>query len=263
MATPQKIRCMVKKIEDHGDHVYTVDLTPERSLPRFKPGQFLHLTLDDYDPSSFWPESRVFSIASSPNYKNILTISYSVRGRYTSRMENELHEGMSVWVKLPYGDFVIQDTNNIVLLAGGTGITAFVAFIDGLNNELNRNVFLAYGARKRELLLYRDLIDAKAVTNKGFHASYFVETNDKSNSTARCPLVLNTQHAALSSLPSALSSQPFLTGCLSLESIWNQLQETQSAIYYMAGPPAMIQSFTTKLLNKNIKQEQIKVDAWE
>lgn len=243
MATPQKIRCTVKKIEDHGDHVYTAELTSERTLPRFKPGQFLHLTLDDYDPSGFWPESRVFSIASPPNSRNILKISYSVQGRYTGRMENELHEGMSLWVKLPYGDFVIQDTNNIVLLAGGTGITAFIAYIDGLNNELNGNVFLAYGARKRELLLYRDLIDAKAKANERFRSLYFLEDDDGDSNY--------------------LNSNEFLRGCLSLESIWNQLQEPQGATYYMAGPPAMILSFTTNLLSKKIKQEQIKVDAWE
>ncbi len=46
MATPQKLCCQVNKITDHGDHVYTVDLASERPLPRFKPGQFLHLTLD-------------------------------------------------------------------------------------------------------------------------------------------------------------------------------------------------------------------------
>jgi len=83
MATPQKLRCRIQKITDHGDHVYTADLSPERPLPRFKPGQFLHLTLDDYDPSGFWPESRVFSIASSllylvysllTNYHLIITI---------------------------------------------------------------------------------------------------------------------------------------------------------------------------------------------
>lgn len=243
MATPQKSRCTVKEIEDHGDHVYTVGLTPERSLPRFKPGQFLHLTLDDYDPSSFWPESRVFSIASSPNHRNVLKISYSVQGCYTGRMENELHEGMSVWVKLPYGDFVIQDTNNIVLLAGGTGITAFIAYIDGLNSELNGNVFLAYGARNRELLLYRDLIDAKAKANDRFRSLYFLEAD---NGDSNC-----------------LNSNEFLRGCLSLESTWNQLQEPQGAIYYIAGPPAMIQSFTANLLSKKIKKEQIKVDVWE
>jgi len=243
MATPQKIRCSVKKVENHGDHVYTVDLTTERPLPTFKPGHFLHLTLDDYDPSGFWPESRVFSIASSPNFRNILKISYSVRGRYTGRMENELHEGMSVWVKLPYGDFVIQDTSNIVLLAGGTGITAFIAYIDGLNNELNGNVFLAYGARKRELLLYRNLIDAKAKANERFRSLYFLEDDDGDSNY--------------------LNPNEFLRGCLSLESIWNQLKEPQGATYYIAGPPSMINALTRSLLKKDIFPEMIKVDAWE
>ena len=32
----------------------------------FKPGQFLHLALDAFEPGGFWPESRVFSIASAP-----------------------------------------------------------------------------------------------------------------------------------------------------------------------------------------------------
>ena len=47
----------------------------------------------------------------------------------------ELREGQGVWVKLPYGEFVIPDADNVVLLAGGTGITAFIAFIDGLTDS--------------------------------------------------------------------------------------------------------------------------------
>jgi len=246
MATPQKFRCRVQKITDHGDHIYTVDLAPERPVPRFKPGQFLHLTLDDYDPSGFWPESRVFSIASSPAQRNDLRIAYSVKGRYTTCMENELHEDMLVWVKLPYGDFVIRDVGNVVLLAGGTGITAFIAFIDGLTNEFHNNIFLAYGARKPELLLYRDLIDAKAGTNNGFHASYFVETDDKNKSGS-----------------TKGQSPKFLTGFLSIDAIWDQLQNPQKTTYYIAGPPAMIQALTGNLLKKGVAPEMIKVDAWE
>jgi len=244
---PQKLRCQVQKITNHGDHVYTVDLAPERLLPRFKPGQFLHLTLDDYDPSGFWPESRVFSIASSPARRNDLRISYSVRGRYTARMENELQEGRRVWIKMPYGDFVIRDSSNVVLLAGGTGITAFIAFIDGLTNEFHNNIFLAYGARKPELLLYRDLIDAKAGTDNGFHASYFVETDESSNESDKT-------HS---------QSPEFLIGYPSLEAIRSQLENPQETTYYIAGPPAMIQALTENLLKKDIAPELIKVDAWE
>jgi len=246
MATPQKLRCRVQKITNHVDHVYTVDLAPERALPRFKPGQFLHLTLDDYDPSGFWPESRVFSIASSPAQRNDLRISYSVRGRYTARMENELHEGRMVWVKLPYGDFVIRDADNVALLAGGTGITAFIAFIEGLTDTFHNRVFLVYGARKPELLLYRESIDVKAGTNNGFHVSYFVETDEKNKNDST-----NAQ------------SPGFFTGCVSLEAIWTRLKNPREATYYIAGPPAMIQALTGNLLKKGIAPEMIKVDAWD
>ena len=246
MSTPQKLRCQVSKITDHGDHVYTVELAPERPVPRFKPGQFLHLTLEDYDSSSFWPESRVFSIASSPTQRDHLKISYSVKGKYTARMENELQEGRTVWVKLPYGDFVIRDAGDVALLAGGTGITAFIAFIDSLTDELHNRVLLAYGARKPELLLYRESIDARTRTNNGFHTLYFVETNDQ-----------NKIDATDSQKPE------YLTGYLSLDAIWSRLANPQETTYYIAGPPAMIQVLTGNLLNKDISPEMIKIDAWE
>jgi NAD(P)H-flavin reductase len=247
---PIKLRCQVNKITDHGDHVYTVDLAPERPVPRFKPGQFLHLTLDDYDPSGFWPESRVFSIASSPAQRNDLRISYSVRGRYTARMENELQEGCWVWVKLPYGDFVIRDVNNVALLAGGTGITAFTAFLTNLTPDHPRMVYLIYGARNCDLLIYKDMIENQANLIPRLKTFYFIETQ-QTPQTQRTQQTQQTQQTLL------------FAGCLSLEAIWNRLENPQETTYYIAGPPAMIQALTGNLLKKDISPEMIKVDAWE
>ena len=50
-----------------------------RRCPLFKPGQFLHLAIDPYDGAGFWPESRVFSIASSPRDRDRLT--HHLRGQ--------------------------------------------------------------------------------------------------------------------------------------------------------------------------------------
>jgi ferredoxin-NADP reductase len=54
-----------------------------------------------------------------------------------------------------------------------------------------------------------------------------------------------------------------IAGCLSLETIRSQLENPREATYYIAGPPAMIQSLTENLLKKDIAPEMIKVDAWE
>lgn len=175
MAVAQKLRCRVEQIKDHGDHVYTVELRPERPAPRFRPGQFLHLALDEYDPSGFWPESRVFSIANSPLERDRLRISYSVRGRFTARMERELAGHRWVWVKLPYGDFVIDAGRDVVMFAGGTGITAFTAFLAHLDSAYPRGVFLVYGARNRRLLIYRDLVCRCLEKAPQVQARFFLE----------------------------------------------------------------------------------------
>jgi predicted ferric reductase len=68
-------------------------------------------------------------------------------------------------------------------------------------------------------------------------------------------------------LQTLLTQQTLITcetvGCLSLEAIWSQLKNPREATYYIAGPPAMIQTLTGNLRKKNISPEMIKVDAWE
>src|SRR5262245_4376327 len=159
MPAAQKLECVVDQVVPHGDHVYTVMLRPAGRVPRFRAGQFLHLALDPYAPTEFWPESRVFSIASSPAERDALRITYSVQGTYSRRMERELERGRRVWVKMPYGDFVIAPGQGVVLFAGGTGITAFTAFLEGLAAETPEPVTLAYGARTERLLIYRDAVE--------------------------------------------------------------------------------------------------------
>ena len=240
MAVVQKFRCRVDKIIDFGEHVYQVHLRPERPLPRFRPGQFFHLALDSYDPSGFWPESRVFSIASTPEEKEHLSIAYSVRGRFTARMERELSEGRWVWVKLPYGEFVIDGDRDVVLFAGGTGITAFTAFLEGLTPNFPHHVYLLYGARNRNLLIYMDLLQQRVQEVTQLNVFYFVER------MVDIDPVLNES-----------------IGYLSVEPIWSKIGNPLEAHYYLSGPPAMLKFISLELVERGIPKESIKMDAWE
>jgi ferredoxin-NADP reductase len=239
MAVARKLACQVEKIIRHGEHVYTVDLRPERPAPRFQPGQFLHLALDAYDPSGFWPESRVFSIASPPAQRDRLRITYSVQGRFTARMERELAEGQSVWAKLPYGDFIVEDTRDAILFAGGTGITAFTAFLGGLTPEFQHAVYLAYGARRRDLLVYRDLVEQRAQMTALLQAWYFIEGEAGD---------LAPREAA---------------GRLSVDALWPRIQNPFGATCYLSGPPQMLKAVMQDLLGRGIRAEAIRIDAWE
>lgn len=239
MAVAQKLACQVEKIIHHGEHVYTVDLRPERPAPRFRPGQFLHLALDAYDPSDFWPESRVFSISSPPTQRERLRITYSVQGRFTARMARELAEGQWVWAKLPYGEFVVEDTRDAVLFAGGTGITAFTAFLAGLTHEFQHAVYLAYGARERGLLIYRDMVEQRVRMTAMLHAYYFIESE------------------ADELLPHEAA------GRLSVDAMWPRIQNPSEATYYISGPPRMLKTITHDLRGRGIRADAIRIDAWE
>src|SRR4029079_11878322 len=153
---------MVRSVTDHGERVYTVVLEPSLPVPQFKPGQFLHLAIDPYDGAGFWPESRVFSIASSPRERDRLQIKYAVKGAFTTRMEREVVPGATVWAKLPYGEFIIDPRRDAVLFAGGTGVTAFTAFLQSLTPEDAPRVVLFYGARTPALFVYGPWVEAGA-----------------------------------------------------------------------------------------------------
>ncbi len=256
MAVIQKLRCLVERIEDHGDHVYTVDLRPERPAPRFQPGQFLHLALDDYDPSGFWPDSRVFSIASSPRERDRLRISYSVRGRFTARMERELCPQRNVWVKLPYGEFVIDGTKDAVLIAGGTGITAFAALLGLLDASHGRNVLLAYGARRRSLLIYHDLVSRCLDQVARFRAQYFVESPAD-------PVGGTDGGGSAAGEGKSVSTAREVCGRVALDPIWHQIREPFGAIYDVSGPPQMVATVSGDLRTRGIADGCIRVDAWE
>ena len=236
MPVVQKMGCQVAQIIDHGDHVYTVELVPERKLPIFRPGQFLHLALDPYDPSSFWPDSRPFSIASSPSQREAIQITYSVQGRFTARMERELAVGQGVWVKLPYGDFVVGGDVDVVLMAGGTGITAFTAYLAALKGNLLHPVTLFYGARHRGLLLYRDMLDEQAAMVPGLRVYYQLESGPQENGE--------------------------LKGRLSIPDAWARLGRPEEAHYFLSGPPAMLTALSKDLRSFGILENAIHTDAW-
>lgn len=243
MAQIRKLRCTVRKIVNHGSGVYTLELAPERNLPVYRPGQFLHLALDEYDPSGFWPDSRPFSIANSPALHPGLCLSYAIKGQFTARMERELAVGCTIWVKLPYGDFVVKNDAPAVLIAGGTGITAFSAFVGSLTPKQMHEVNLFYGARSVDLLIYRGMVDQITRTVPNFHCEYFVEappTQDTISPEFQLHL-----------------------GRMNIEQIWSNLAEPFSRVYYLAGPPAMLASFSSALQNHGIAPDQIRVDAWE
>ena len=234
---PQKLSCVVAEVISHGEQVYSIILRPERPTMRFLPGQFLHLTLDEYQPGDFWPDSRVFSIASSPADRDLLRITYAVKGNFTTRMEKELHPGRVVWVKLPYGDFIVTPDRDVCILAGGTGITAFTAFISALGEDCPHQVSLFYGARHPDLLIYRSLVEAASRRCPNLHAHFLAEEG--------------------------YDGTDCLPGRIEIARVWDFLPTALRVHYYLSGPPDMLHALVDKLHQNSVPTDQIHIDAWE
>ena len=230
MAVVRKIPCVVRAVTDHGERVYTVELDPSMAVPRFKPGQFLHLALDASEPGGFWPESRVFSIASSPGDRHRLAITYVVKGAFTGRMERELTQGVVVWAKLPYGEFVVDSASDAVLFAGGTGVTAFTAFLQSLEAERAPRVLLFYGARKPHLFVYGPLAEARAREVPSLSCSLVCEETD---------------------------------GRLQVGAAWPAITTLHDPVFYLSGPPQMLAALTAQLRSRGVSPKDIRTDAWE
>jgi NAD(P)H-flavin reductase len=249
MANPIKVQAVVDSIECFGPGVFRLDFKPSGRIPKFKPGQFLHLALDDYDPTGgFWPESRVFSIASN-NANDRLTIVFSVKGKFTKRMEECLTVGKVVWLKLPYGDFIIDSSikngQDVVLIAGGTGVSPYVPFLEGYAHgdySADRKVLLHYGARLRPFILFQDIL-FRCVEREGFSLHLTIEDEP--------PDGLAVEGAILEK------------GRLNIGHIKKDAEGLENPAFFISGPPIMIKDFKQALLEMGIFERNIKIDEWE
>lgn len=240
MATPVKLPVTVEKIVQHTDTVKEFILRPKRRRPAFRPGQFLHLAIDPYDPSFNWPESRVFSIASSPR-KEALRIIFGVKGAFTARMFREVREGDELWVKLPYGNFTFADDGRqFVLVAGGTGITPFMSCLESaIDNGTDSTISLYYGMKGHNSVICSDLLKACAETLSNFRYCCYLEDGSKIADVSRCE-----------------------KGILSIEDIVAE-NGNGNTIFYLSGPIPMIKDFRASLIARHVAVSNIKVDDWE
>ncbi len=229
MAIIKKYQAEVIAVEKPFENLYTLTLKPVNNVFRYAPGQFLHLAVDEYDPSAAWPESRCFSMQSPPS-DPCIRITYAVKGSYTKRMAREITVGNIVTLKLPYGDLFSQEHSktDTVFIAGGTGITPFLSLFNHSTFADYKNPVLYVGFRNPDFNLYEKELTLAKELNGEFRVYYFYE-----NETGVIDIagILNTN------------------GC--------------DKTYFISGPPQMIKAFKNYLLSNNVMPDNIKTDDWE
>jgi glycine betaine catabolism B len=235
MASPVKIKAVVAEAVHHTDSVASYRFVPQGRVPKFHAGQFLHIALDEYSPEAAWPESRVFSIASSPAERaSELAVTISVKGRFTERIFQTLEKGTECWLKLPYGEFLFPPDRHLVLIAGGVGITPYLSLLKQMLEEKSEQVVtLCYGVRAAEHYLFGDLLDRCAAELLNFQKKIYCEDG----------------------------SVPGEKGILDIGAI--HAVAPDGSLFYLSGPPAMITTFKSRLLGLGVEAERVRVDDWE
>jgi len=164
---------IVKQIEQVTPNTrrYWIEL-PETPSFTFKPGQFVTLDLPIHEQRNRrW---RSYSIASMPDGSNIieLLIVHLEGGLASQYIFDEIKEGSPVTLRGPLGMFVLPEhiENDLYLVCTGTGIAPFRSMLQYIyHHQLpHKHIYLIFGTRKQEDLLYRDEMIALEKTMHGF-----------------------------------------------------------------------------------------------
>ncbi|MDR3246832.1 MAG: FAD-dependent oxidoreductase [Prevotellaceae bacterium] len=224
----KKYKVKIESIQNPASGVYTIEFSSPTKF-KFAPGEFLHLALDEYDPSGAWPESRCFSMQTSPQEENI-KITYSVKGEFTKRMENELVTGKEIWLKLPFGDLFTQehDKTNTIFVSGGTGITPFLSLFtdESFAEYVEPNLYA--GFRNQDMHFYRKELALAKKINPAFQYAAFYQDID---------------------------------GMIKVEKVY--IIHPDAGAFFISGPPTMVKKFKQDLMAKGVNENIIKTDDWE
>ncbi len=162
------------KIDDHTHNTkrYWIEV-PELERFDFAPGQFVTLDLPIHEKSN--KRWRSYSIASWPDGSNVfeLLIVQAQGGAGTTYLFNEIKVGSELSFRGAQGVFTLAEKidKDIFLICTGTGIAPFRSMVNyiRLKNIPVKNIYLVFGCRKKEDLLYYDELKALEKQLPGFH----------------------------------------------------------------------------------------------
>jgi ferredoxin-NADP reductase len=208
---------------------------------QFKAGQYLDMTLIDPPETDAEGNTRSFSIASGP-HEDTLMIATRMRDTAFKRVLKTMSIGGAVTVEGPSGDLTLPDDSarTIVFLAGGIGITPFRSMlVEAAREKLPHRLFLFYSNRRPEDAPFLAELRALAKENQRF-----------------------TLIATMSDMASSQRPWKGETGLIDQAMLSRHLKDTVSPIYYVAGPPDMVQALGGMLKKQSIPDQDIHAEEF-
>lgn len=180
---------------------------------------------------------RCYSMAGQPGSREVSFIAKRYPGKAGSARLFAVSEGEEVPMELPYGDMYLRDGDApVVLIAGGTGISAILAIAEQLAlARTTRAVHVFYGAgTEAELVCWDELTRAMAVLDDGhLHGALLEPPVDWDGVTG------------------------FVTTALG-----DRLPHLADAVFHVAGPPPMTDATVDLLRLHAIQLDRVHYDSF-
>ena len=208
---------------------------------KFDAGQSINVSLIDPPETDQKGKARAFSIVSAP-YEDEVVVATRMRDTAFKRVLKAMPAGGRVNLRGPAGKFTLDgtDTRPAVFLAGGIGITPFVSLSrQAAHGQLARELWLFYSNRRPEDAAFLDELQALRQRNPRFR---FVGTMTELEK----------------------SSRPWSgeTGFLDRAMLERHLKDLAAAVYYVAGPPGLVETMSKLLADARVKDEAIRTDEF-
>ncbi len=208
----------------------------------FKPGQYMEWTLAHRSPDTRG-NRRYFTLASSPTENEIhLGVKFYPKENKISSFKNRLLAlpiGGEILASQTSGDFVLpkNETQGLVFIAGGIGITPFRSMIKYLTDtKQKRDVTLLYSNKKVSDISYKEVFD-EAARVLGIKTIYAI--TDKGEEIA----------------PGSMYG-----GFIDAHMIEQTIPDYKNKLFYISGPHGMVSVFETTLKSMGIPRKNIKID---
>ena len=218
------LKLLVRKAEGKG--VFSFLFQASRQL-NWKAGQYLAYTLQHPNPDNRGAK-RYFTIASAPFEKEImLTMRVeSKKGSSFKKALMKLAEGDIVDAEGPNGSFVIENpSQEFVFIAGGIGITPFRAILLDLDHKKIPIKGTLLYSNPTPKPAYQEELDELSAKHPKFNLRYIVE-------------------------PSRVTPK----------TLQEFIPDLSKKLFYLSGPPAMMQAIENMLRELLVPSSQIKED---
>jgi len=174
---PKKIRLQVSEIRAETKTAKSFRLvSSDHYLPPFQAGQYINLFVDIGGVRT----SRPYSISSPPNQSGYYEI--AIRRVEDGFVSNYLLDAVKAGDRLestaPTGNFYYHPLfhgNDLVFLAGGSGITPFMSMIREVTDcGLPRKIHLFYGSQSLDDVIFGEELEERARRHENFRATLVI-----------------------------------------------------------------------------------------